>query len=261
MNLVELLQYLRGSILNDRSNRVGGVSDYLWDDATLITNINEAQRRFAVKGLVLRDGTTPEVTEVTLVAGQTRYELHPSVISVLSARRGDQLVDLNRVGHSLLSSYRSTADTWVDPAAYNGLPPGVPLAIATDEELSVDDVGSLSKVTLRVYPTPRTEEAGKIIKLRVVRKPLRKFTLADLELDAEDVPSPEIPEDHHIEMLDWAAYLSLRIVDDDQGAPRRAEEFRVMFEDHVKQARNLAMRKLFAPVQWGFGRGGFSWSS
>ena len=60
-------------------------------------------------------------------------------------------------------------------------------------------------------------------------------------------------------MLDWAAYLALRIVDVDAGMPSRANEFRASFEDHVKNARNSAMRKLFAPLQWGFGRNGFTW--
>ena len=62
-------------------------------------------------------------------------------------------------------------------------------------------------------------------------------------------------------MLDWAAYLALRIVDDDAGSARRALEFRASFDQHVKEARTLVMRKLFTPVEWGFGRGGFSWGS
>ena len=65
MNLGELLSTLRGPILNDRSARVAGSSDYLWTDEQLVLFINEAQRRFAAKSLILRDGTTPEVTELS----------------------------------------------------------------------------------------------------------------------------------------------------------------------------------------------------
>lgn len=255
MTTAELLQLLRASILNDRTDRVGGTSDYLWEDETLITFLNEAHRRFAVRGLVLRDGTTPAVTEITLVAGQRLYELHPSVIAIISMRREDQETDLNRVGHSLLGSYRTTSDSWADPQAYNGISPGPTLAFSTDEELSPDGNGSTSNVMLRVYPTPRVEEAGKKLKLRVVRKPIAMLSLAEPD------GVPEIPEDHHIEMLDWAAYLALRIVDDDAGAPKRAAEFAQSFEAHVQEAKKLAMRKLFAPMPWGFGRGGFSWGS
>ena len=49
------------------------------------------------------------------------------------------------------------------------------------------------------------------------------------------------------------------IVDDDAGAPKRAADFMATFDMHVKEARALTMRKLFAPMGWGFGRGGYSW--
>lgn len=255
MTLGDLLKLLRESILNDRSDRASGTSDYLWTDQTLVTYINEAQRRFAVKGLILRDATTDAVTLVTLVAGQSTYPLHKSVIAVMSARRTDQEADLTRVGHAVLAAYRAPVDQWIDPAYYTGLPAGPSLAYATDEGLVDFDAGSLSQIAMRVYPAPTTEQAGQTIRLRVVRKPLEPLVVG--APDGE----PEIPEDHHIEMLDYAAYLALRIVDDDAGAPRRAEEFRQSFEDHVKAARALAMRKLFAPMGWGFGQGGFSWGS
>lgn len=262
MHLGGLLQLLRGSILNDRTDRVDGTSDYLWEDETLIAFMNEAQRRFAVRGLVLRDGTTPECTEVQLIAGVDTYILHKSVLGVISARMEDSGADLRRVGHALLNMYRAPAtDTWSDPSHWTGLPPGATLAFSTDEELSYDDGNSLSVVTMRVYPKPSAAMQDKVIKLRVVRKPLTIFTVDDLAEDVADQPSPELPEDHHIEMLDWAAYLALRIVDDDAGAPKRAAEFAQSFESHVQEAKAAAMRKMFAPTQMGFGRGGFTWSN
>lgn len=256
MTLQELLTLLRESILNDRSDRVSGSADYLWTDKTLVTFINEAQRRFAVKGLILRDASTDEVTKVTLKAGQSVYALHPSVISVMSAKRDDNTTaDIVRVGHSLFSAYTPPTATWHDPAHYNALPDGPTLAFSTDEALNDIDGNTFGQVSLRVHPKPRQEEDGNVIRLRVIRKPLAK--LVETQLSAE----PEIPEDHHIEMLDWAAYLALRIVDDDAGAPKRAAEFAAAFEEHVKQARMVAMRKMFAPTGWGFGRGGFTWDS
>lgn len=261
MTLGELLQYLRGSILNDRTDRVSGSSDYLWTDADLITNINEAQRRFATRSLILRDGTTDVVTKITLASGQDTYELHPSVISVISARKIGQQLDLTRVGHCLLNQYRQPTDNWISPQDFTALQPGPTLAYTTDEMVSSTDEGALSNVTMRVFPVPSAAEDGDELRLRVVRKPIYKFVPADLALTGDNQKSPELPEDHHIEMLDWAAYLSLRIVDDDAGAPKRAAEFAQSFEAHVVAARTLAMRKMFAPQGWGFGRGGFSWSN
>lgn len=255
MTLGELLTLLRESILNDRTDRVKGTSDYLWRDSTLVTFIDEAQRRFAVRSLALRDATTDEVTKVVLKAGQTTYPLHTAVISVMTAKRAARDADLTRVGHSIFSAYMSPTDAFQDPASYTGIPPGETRLWSTDE--AVNDIfgDSFSQISLRVYPAPTAAQEGDVIRLRVIRKPLAKLVPSALGA------VPEIPEDHHIEMLDWAAYLALRIVDDDAGAPKRAAEFAASFESHVTEARKLAMRKMFAPIGWGFGRGGFSWTS
>lgn len=255
MNLGALLNLLRTAILNDRSDRVGGDNDYLWQDETLVTYINEAQNKFAREALVLRDGSTNEVTRVRLVEGQDSYSLHPAVLAVISAKPEGQQADLTRVGHSLLGAYRAPSDSWTDPQSLTTIPAGAPLAFATDEELVADDSGSLSVVTLRVFPKPSAAMADTYLRLRVVRKPLEQLTVDNL------YAIPELPDDHHIEMLDWAAYLALRIVDDDAGAPRRAAEFEARFLANIQKVRRQAMRKMFAPMPWGFGRGGFSWDS
>lgn len=251
MNLGELLDELRNNILHDRSDRIEGSSDYLWTDATLKRYINEAQRRFARKGLILRDGKTPEVTEVTLVTNQTEYTLHQSVLGVISAKLVGDPADLARAGHAALDTYRQPDSYYFDPSQLSSLQPGKPLAFSTDETLGADDNDSVGAISLRIYPAPTAAYNGQKIKLRVVRLPIDPLT--------SNAQVPEIPEDHHLEMLDWAAYLALRIVDHDAGNPGRANEFRASFEDHVRNARNSAMRKLFAPLQWGFGRNGFTW--
>jgi hypothetical protein len=251
MKLGELLDELRVNILNDRSDRTGGSSDYLWTDATLTRYINEAQRRFARKGLVIRDSRTADCCEVTLVTGQNQYTLHASVLAVISARLDGDPADLVRGGHAAFDTYHQPDAYYFDPSQLSTIPPGKPLAYSTDETLAADDNGSVGAMSLRIYPPPTATYAGQKIKLRVARLPLEVLKGASAV--------PEIPEDHHIEMLDWAAYLALRIVDHDAGNVARANEFRASFEDHVRNARNTAMRKLFAPTQWGFGRNGFSW--
>jgi hypothetical protein len=175
------------------------------------------------------------------------------VFAVISARHNDQQADLNRVGHSMLGAYRAPSESWVDPAAVTSMPDGATLAYTTDESVGDVDTNQLSQVNLRVYPTPAAAQTGAVLRLRVLRKPIQKLVLGANSM------TPEIPEDHHIEMLDWAAYLALRIVDDDAGSAKRAGEFAATFEKHVKEARTLVMQKLFAPMEWGFGRGGWSW--
>lgn len=252
MNLGELVQELRENILHDRSNRVAGASDQLWSDATLVRYIDEAQRRLAREGLVIRDANHPDVTTVNLVAGVDEYPLHPSVLAVISARQEGDTADLARAGHAAFQTYRQPDTYFFDPSSLSALPPGKPLAFSTDEYLRMDEDGSTGTVNLRVYPVPAAGQLAPI-KLRVVRLPVERLSVKNL------YGVPEVPEIHHLEMLDWAAYLALRIVDTDGGMPNRAMEFRTSFEDTVRKARNAAMRKMFAPLQWGFGRNGFSW--
>lgn len=254
MNLGDLISELRENILYDRSDRVAGTSDYLWSDATLARYINEAQNRFCRQGLILRDGTTPEVTQITLQEGVSHYSLHPSVLAVISAKHGSDVADLARAGHAAFDTYRQPDPYYFDPSSLSTLSPGKPLAYSTDDYLSVSDCSdALNKATLRVYPQPTAQYAGDIIHLRVVRLPLYPLTITNLR------GTPEVPEIHQLDMLDWAAYLALRIVDVDAGYDSRADKFRASFEAHAREARQVAMRKMFAPLQWGFGRNGFSW--
>lgn len=253
MNLGDLLDELRSNILHDRSDRISGTPDYLWTDATLVRYIDEAQRRFARLSLCIRDGSTDEATLVTLATGVNQYDLHESVIAVISAKMADDRVDLTRAGHSMLSVYQAPSTNFLDPGSFATLPDGKPLAFSTDEEVVLDDHGSAGMMTLRVYPAPSAEYAGEQVRLRVIRKPIERLVATNLGAVLE------IPEEHHLEVLDWAAYLALRIVDIDAGATNRAKEFAQSFEVHVKAARAASMRKLFAPSSWGFGRSGFSW--
>lgn len=252
MTLTELLQELRVNLLGDRSDRVAGTPDLLWSDATLIRYISLAQRRFARHGLILRDGTS-DVTKVQLQTGVNEYALDPCILAVMSARYQDDKADLARGGHSAFDSYRQPDSYFFDASQLSTMPDGKPLAFATDEYLSADDYDSLSAVTLRVYPTPSSDYNAKLINLRVVRMPTVNLTSDNMNA------VPEIPEDYHLEMLDYAAYLALRIVDHDAGNPQRAQEFKAAFEENIKKAKSEALRKMFTPAPFGFGRNGFSW--
>ena len=255
MNLEELVDELRNNILSDVSDAIEGESDpdQLWTDATLVRYINEAQRRLATRGFVIKDSTTSEVVNVTIEEGTTDYVLHPSIIAVASARISTETKDLIRTGHSVLNAYISpTQDNW-DLSQLETLPPGQPVAYTTDESVGEDDEGTYSAVTMRVYPVPDANADGTVIKLRVFRKPLDDLSVNNLSA------VPEVPVDHHLDMLDWAAYLALRKVDIDAGNDKRADKFAASFEAHVQAARKLVLKKLFAPQGWGFGRGGWSW--
>lgn len=254
MNLQQLVDELRNNILYDRSDSVSGDPDQLWTDATLVSYINEAQRRFAIRSLCIIDKTTAAACQVTLLTDTAEYELHPSVIGVLSARLNAEEHDLARTGHSLLNRYIPPSEDFWD-AAQLAATSGKPLAFSTDEAV-LDDSSSWGSATLRVYPKPSATYNNTLLKLRVARKPINTFTTT-----AMSSQTPEVPVDYHVDMLDWAAYLALRINDVDAGSMRRAEKFAASFEAHVQDARKQVLRKLRAPQPWGFGRGGFRWGS
>ena len=262
MKLCDLLDELRNGILHDVTNQVAGSinTDQLWSDERLVRYINEAQRRFARLGLILRDGTTPSCTQFKTTAvddneGNWSTELDPSVIAVLSCRMIGDTADLARAGHSAFDTYREPDTYFFDPSSLSTIPPGKPVAYDTDETLSLSDDGQLSVVTLRLYPAPSTPYVGVTGQLRVIRMPLEHLTIKNLNAE------PEIPTSLHIDMLDWAAYLALRKVDIDASMPERAQEFRQSFEAHVEEARREMQKKLFTPMQWSFGRNGFSWEN
>lgn len=249
MNLSDLLDELRNNILYDRGTSTGD-DDKLWSDATLVRYINEAQRRFAVRSYCLRDATTSEVVDVTLETGVSDYSLHPAIISVISAKISGATTDLIRVGHSIFNWYNPSGQVF-SPSSFDQLSPNPPVAYSTDEQLVEDDDGSISALSMHIWPAPRTEDNGTIIKLRVARKPLDDLTTNNLNA------VPEIPVDHQLEMLDYAAYLALRIVDQDGNNDKRAASFAASFESHVQDAFKLVLRKLNAPQPWGFGRNGW----
>lgn len=248
MRVGELLEELRENILHDRSDRIeGSDDDRLWSDATLLRYLNEAQTRFAKKTTCLRSKIT-----VRLIAGTNEYVLPENVIAVASARYGADTVDLIRAGHSMLGSYFAPSTKFYDTASFSRMPDGKVVAYTTDEETSVNSNGSQQSVTLRVFPTPLAAYTPGPLELRVIRLPTC--------LEQDDLEAiPEIPADHHLNMLDWAAYLALRIVDQDEENRERAAAFQTSFEQHAKDALKEVMRKTFAPTNWGFGRGGFTW--
>ena len=259
MTLGSLLDELRSNILHDKSDQVAGSSsDYLWDDTTLVRYINEAQRRFARRSLCIRDNTTTAVSQFTTVTGQSVYTLDPSVIAVLSVRMTGDTQDIPRAGHAAFNTYSNPDPYYFDASQLETIPPGKPLAWSSDDNITADANGSFSVVNLTLFPVVAAPYNGIVGQMRVIREPINDLSLKNLKA------YPEIPAAHHLDMLDWAAYLALRNVDTDvagAGAAQRAADFAARFEAHCMDLRKETMRKLFTPLQWGFGRNGWSWET
>ncbi len=256
----DLLAELRENILRDKSDQVSGTAlDQLWSDATLIRYINEAHIRFAKRSECLRDVTPSELTQVNTVVGTERYALDPKVIGVLSARfmgpPNPDGADLARAGHANLDTYRATDNMFFDTSYLVTAIPGKTLAFSTDEGMLADGRNALNSMCFRVFPNVGAGYAG-LIQLRIVRFPLYKLSLDNLDA------TPEIPEQYHLNMLDWAGYLALRQPDLDVAggdAPQRAKDLADSFEKHIQDAKREIQRRMFAPAAWQFGQNGFSY--
>jgi hypothetical protein len=259
MNLGELLHELKHNLLHDRSDQIAGnASDYLWSDKTLVRYINQAHRRFARRSLCIRDNKTPEVTDIKTVEGLNELQLHPSIIAVLGVRMHGDHQDLARAGHDAFSNYHTPDPLFFDASQLERETPGKALAYSTDESILTSPEGTFESINLRLFPRIVVPYVGIRGKLRVIREPI-----LDFECDVWD-QFPEIPAAHHLDMLDWAAYLALRSVDTDvagAGAAQRAADFAARFEAHCTDGRKDVMRKIFTPLQWGFGHGGWSWET
>jgi len=251
MNLEALLGELRENVLRDDAELASGPNDFLWSDETLVRYINEAQRKFARKTLLLRDASTPEVAQVTLRAGVSSYVLHDRVLAVVSAKYDTDSVDLGRVGRAAVTTLWYYEPPFFDPSQATALTPGRPRAFSTDETLDVD---SQQAITLVVYPTPTATEEGKIIYLRTCRMPMSNFDINDLKAECE------LNEDYHLDMLEYAAFLALRNSDID-GHSAQSAEHEKRFTDAVEEALKDVRRKMRVPLRWQFGAGGFTWET
>lgn len=249
MTLEELLDELRANILRDDAVLASGPSDQLWSDDALVRYINDAQTQWSRRTLALRDASTSSVVDVTLGAGVSTYDLHKSVLSVISARIDGRSTDLLRVGRSAFATLYNLDAPFFDPSRVDTLTPGEPKAFGTDESLSMDDP---SAVRLTVYPEPTATEDGMLVKLRVARMPLDVFTI--------DKPSAkcELPEEHQLDMLEWAAFRAQRNSDID-GHSDMADKHKSQFNDAADRTLRDLRRKLFAPTRFAFGSGGYSW--
>lgn len=253
MILGELLTILRRDILHDWSDQINGTTDQLWTDTTLINYINEAQNQFVRKTGYAHDANEA-FTQITLVTNVDTYKLNSIIIAVLSAQLEGTSIDLTRTNHNVINKYSKPDGYFFDVHTLTQLSPGKPLAFSTDEYLDNDIHGSIGVMVVKLYPKPSIEYNGQKLNLRVARKVLQPLTQQTLDA------VPEIPEEYHFMLLDYAAYLALRIVDHDAGDVKRSFEFLATWKEQLEAAKIQLRRKLFAPMAWGIGRNGFVWN-
>lgn len=232
MKLSELLDHVGGTVLDDRTDLVQGDPDELWSDTALTIWFNEAQNKFARESWALVDASTPVVASFALRQGKAEYELHKSILRVLTATLSDSSYPLVRKDDAFVVPH------WYAPET---LTPGRPEVYTTD----------LRARLLRLLPAPDATSAALKLGLRVARLPLNPLVIAE---DNE----PEIPEEFHIELCDWVAYRALSLPTVDSEARGLAREFKSEFLNNLRLARRDQIRAEAAPGRFacaGWGRG------
>ena len=175
---------------------------YLWSDDLIYTRLNEAQILFCRKTHALRDNTS-SFTQITTEIGVNEYALDPTVLGISSASISGQVHDMHDKTRTYVPSNLLTST-------------GLPTVYTTDEATH----------TLRLYPVPN---AVYTVLMRVARKPL---------VPISDTTSPEIPEEYHLDLVEYAAYRCLRGNDPDGSNAKAAEEYNKTWSQRLSLAKN-----------------------
>lgn len=241
----DVLSFLRNDILRDRE------TPFLWSDTALCECIAQAHDEYAERTRCIRDSSS-YVTRVALEEGVSQYVLNPAVISVLSAQVDGQPVGMVRAGIREITGEEAPMEAldWVE--AVNAAVPadGLPRVFRVDEGV---DGGEHSPI-LHVHPAPSAAYDTVEVLLRVVRLPLTQCAVDTLE-DIVDAPRQAL-----MSIANGAAAYAYSMQDSDGGDSSRAEQQRKLFEAAVARGAASTRSRLFQPMKWGFGRGGFSHS-
>ena len=219
MTLVELVKYLRQSILDDTGG-TGVVWEDLaeddvesaqlrWSNEELTSFINSAQERAVRAAFLIKKAESD--FDIAVTAGTSEYSLNPLVIRLRDVR-------LNSTGRS------------IDPLEFEDLleipnwrtKTGTPLGYVLDE----------SDRTIRLYPVPLINDT---IELIYYRLPLESF-----DWIRDPYATSEIPEEFQIDMLDYAAALAYTKDEANTFDPTRSEYFRQRFQTNFTSTNAYA---------------------
>lgn len=244
MNVGELLEELRENVLADISDEVKTSADgQLWSDSTLVRAIADGQLQFATRTLCLRSESVAELCDIQLVPDQEMYAMSPKVISVYGARvfyppEGSAPNVRTRIDHldqvsygTLMTSGRG--DVLVGGAVRTVATTGrcAPAVFYTDRETN----------RIGVYPAP---SEALLLRLRVAHRPLRRYSANDLTTELE------IPEEHHMDVLEYAAWRCLRNHSADSEDIPKASTHKRAFDAAVEELRRTAKRTMAREIQF-----------
>lgn len=241
MKLSELLEHVGSVYLDDRTQLESGDPDSLWSDAMIVRYLNEAQRILARRAWCIIEYGVAPAGIITLATDKVLYPLHKSVLRVFDATPSTQDAPLGRTEDILLRDPTppgSDAFDQGEAASLQGIDTtttGATVAFATDAGTRM----------LRVYPTPSSTENGVVVSLKVARMPINWLNATKPE------ESPEVPEETHLAMCDYAAARCLLMPNEDGFKPEGRELLKDFYRQ-VLEARQDRQRAERGSDRWAF---------
>lgn len=239
MKTSELVAETRGA-LDDLASLVAGDPSTLWSNERILRQLNDAQRILARQAWVIVDDTTAATCVITLVANQADYNLHPSVLGVLSVRLSDSDRALVRKSWNQVYGTTLPEDEWFNTSVPAAFAAGRPMLFGTDT--------ATRKITF--WRKPDAAAALLTARLRVARMPI-----LPLVMDS----TPEVSEEYHMDLTKYAAGQLLKNTANNDTGEAQGEARRIgrgMVEDFfaavAEAQRDMKRRNSVIPA-WRLG--------
>ena len=196
MNVAEFIAAFRADLVDNDTPP-------LRSDADIVRYLNDAVQEANERAFLTEDRATPAVCSVTLSAGVSTYNLHPSVIRI------KRLTYLGRpLVETSVEEMDAESSNW---ESRSGEP----------RRYIFEQASGVNPAKVRLWPTPTS--AGTLA-LTVNRGALKKLT-ADIE-----TAKPELPERFHERLKDWVYRCAYLKQDADGFDKSKAIEFEASFE-------------------------------
>lgn len=203
MNANELADYFRSQVRDT-------VAPLLWSDEEVLTYMNEAQKMFVRLTNGIYDVTSAACT-VAITAGQKYSTLNPAVLEIRKAyyvnpntgfKRELKVISLADIDSLSSSDYGVYNNSSIQDT------PGTVDYMLTGEE----------RGKVRWINVP-TEDAT--VQLAIARLPLTSLSSTQLTL--------EVPEEHHVSLIEWMKHLAYNKQDGDAYNPKTSTESEMRF--------------------------------
>jgi len=231
MTGAEIILTAREDFLDD------AVATYLWSDNLLQKYLNLAEREACRRASLLLDDSTANDSEstplplcsLTVVAGTDTYVISKKILRILNCVPASTSQSIEKKTEDFLDEFYPTwRGAEGDPVYY------------------LED-----KNKIRLVPTPVNNDT---MQLTVVRLPLADITIAGVQ-------SPEIPEEFHMDLIEWICHLAYLKQDSETEDLQRSDKYEDKFTEKFgpklsaiteSNRRRKPRNKSLRPKEFGF---------